>query len=448
MIALMYDGLELGTFKEDESGILRLNLHNNIQKSWLPYIFELGIDNSTDMNIIINAWIKERVFPKNRFGSKKMLRELGLKKYDVRKIAEVTRCSVITDPYWLVYNENDTYCNNSVRGQMGLENYPYNSLNLNNENDYTWRIGTETSTENNKKRDKQVIKWGDKELVLHEFKRSHANGGRLEKFWVEDIKTGRQFLIKGSSSFSYEPYSEKIAYIIGKDLGMDVLEYDILPAKLFHGMVPLNPMCKYVSICEKIDRKNYSITSVAEIKRARNIVKKTSDKPITNREVMFELLDAKYIDTMILFDAIIGNVDRHYGNVHILRSKDGKMVGAPLLDNGASLLAQSSVWITTLFGFKVGEWINRSSTMEDTHDKQIEYIQELSGISFEIVPKTIQILDEIQPVLDLMPKFRARAIKKYMVYRLHKYLGLMKRTNRPSNRKIDASDIIKEKEHT
>ena len=297
----------------------------------------------------------------------------------------------------------------------------------------------------------QIVEWQNKRLVLHEFKKSHANGGRLEKFWVEDINSGRQFLIKGSSAFSYEPFSEKIAYIIGKNLGIDVLEYDILPAKLFKGMIPLNPMCKYISICEKIDRKNYSIMSIAEIKRARNVVKLPNEKNVTNREVMYELLDKKYIDTMILFDAIIGNVDRHYGNVHILRDKDGKIIGAPILDNGASLLAQSSLLISSILGFKVGEILNRACTMEKTHDKQIQYISSLSGVNFNIVPKTITILNEIQPTLNLMSKVRAKALKKYITYRLHKYLGLIKHYDKEVNQdkiNIDAHDIIKEKEHT
>ena len=232
---------------------------------------------------------------------------------------------------------------------------------------------------------------------------------------------------------------------------MDVLEYDILPAKLFKGMVPLNPMCRYISICEKIDRKNYSITSVAEIKRARNIVRLPDEPKVTNREVMYEMLDQRYIDTMILFDAIIGNVDRHYGNVHLLRSKDGEIIGAPILDNGASLLAQTPAIITDIFGFKVGEWLNTACTMEKTHDKQIAYISSLSGTSFNVVTKTIQILNEIQPVLDLMPAHRAKAVKKYISYRLHKYLGLIKRSDRliiPENERVDVSDIIKEKEHT
>ncbi|MBO5389771.1 MAG: hypothetical protein J6A59_16885 [Lachnospiraceae bacterium] len=141
MIALMYDGLELGKFEKDGDKT-KLKLNNGIRKSWLPYIFELAIDKDVDMEIVIKAWIKERVFPKNRFGSRKMLRQLGLTKYNVDKIAEATRCSLITDPYWMVYSDNDKYDTHSIRGQMGLENYPYNSLDIDNEEDYTWRILT------------------------------------------------------------------------------------------------------------------------------------------------------------------------------------------------------------------------------------------------------------------------------------------------------------------
>lgn len=138
MIALMYDGLELGTFYKDDGGILRLRLNKGVKKSWLPYIFEIGID--CNMEKIIKSWIKERVFPKNRIGAKEMLKELGLKSYNIDKIAELTRCSILTDPYWMVYDENDKYSTHSVRGQIGMDKYPYNSLMITNEEDYKWRI--------------------------------------------------------------------------------------------------------------------------------------------------------------------------------------------------------------------------------------------------------------------------------------------------------------------
>lgn len=296
-----------------------------------------------------------------------------------------------------------------------------------------------------------IIHWNDKDLVVSDFKKSHVNGGRLGKFWVQDIKTGREFLIKGSTLFSYEPFSEKIAYIVGKNLGMDILEYDILPAELFKGIIPIKSYCKYISICEKIDKKGYSIMSVAEIKRARNIILNEGEKPITNREVMYDLLPKKYIDTMFLFDAIIGNNDRHYGNVHLLRSKDGEIIGAPILDNGASCLANTNILTLIASGYNIGKIVDASKTIEAKHIKQIQYADSLNGISFDISLKTLKILEEIQPTLDLMPKYRANAIKKYLVYRLHKYLGMIK-NNELHNDATEYNELInkinKEKEHT
>lgn len=137
--ALMYDGLELGKFEKTPQQLI-LHLNRDININWLPYIFVLGYNKGTDMNKIIKAWKKDRVFPKNRYGSFKMLLQLHMFTYDVDKIAEKTRCSLLTDPYWLVYNDTDTYTNCTARGKIGGDYYPYNSLQLENEENYIWRI--------------------------------------------------------------------------------------------------------------------------------------------------------------------------------------------------------------------------------------------------------------------------------------------------------------------
>ena len=454
MIAIMYDGLELGKFVQNNDK-LELKLNDGIKQSWLPYIFDIGLSADVDMNIVINAWVKERVFPRNRFGANKMLKELGLKKYDADKIAEVTRCSLLTDPYWIAYEESDTYNDKSIRGQIGLEYYPYNSIgtiDVADEDNYIWRVDKtkEVSTKKKDYSDADIIEWNGKQLVMHDFVKSHANGGRLQKFWVEDIKTGRQFLIKGSSYLSYEPYCEKMAYIIGKALGIDVLEYDILKADKFRSLNILSPLCKHVSICEKIDRVGCSITSVAEIKRAKNAIKSPDSKPITNKEVMYDLLEEKYIETMFFFDAIIGNVDRHYGNVHLLRDLDGNFVGAPILDNGASLLAQASLAGEMFYDIKIGEHYNAACTIANNHEKQIGTIKNLKNINFNIPAKTIEIIHDIQPVLNEMPRFKGRVIKKYIIYRLHKYLGMLKRDSQYSFvqlKPVRESSFRREKSH-
>ena len=129
---------------------------------------------------------------------------------------------------------------------------------------------------------------------------------------------------------------------------------------------------------------------------------------------------------MFLFDAIIGNSDRHYGNVHMLRNTKGEFSGAPLFDNGASLLSNVPLLFALASKYKVGEIFNNSYTIDKKHDGQVATINTLDNINFNIASKTIDILNDIEPTLRLMSPARADIIKKYIVYRLHKYLGMLK----------------------
>ncbi len=131
---LMYDALVLAEFYTDENGQLKLRLMKNIKSTWLPYIFELAYNKDMDLTDILEGWKKERVFPKNRYGSKQLLKELGLKKYDVDKIAELTRCSLTNDPYWLAISEDDTFTKCSAK----TDKREYNQLGL-KEEDYVWK---------------------------------------------------------------------------------------------------------------------------------------------------------------------------------------------------------------------------------------------------------------------------------------------------------------------
>lgn len=136
--ALMLDGLELGKFIEsDDTEEVHLKLNKNIKTTWLPYIFQINLDN--DMTNVVEEWLKTRIVPKNRIGIADILKRLSLKKYSKRDIFELTHGSAITDPFWIAINSDDTYTKCSKRGKLG-EKYPYNSLNLQPEESYIWRI--------------------------------------------------------------------------------------------------------------------------------------------------------------------------------------------------------------------------------------------------------------------------------------------------------------------
>ena len=306
-----------------------------------------------------------------------------------------------------------------------------------------------------------IIHWKDKELIHLDPKASHASGGRLEKYWVMDKKSGKQYLIKGSLPFCYEPICEKLAYLIGSRLGLDVLEYDIIPISEVNGMLKLNPLCKYVSICEKLDVRGLNMTSVAEIKRAINLAHKDEiDKgasEVKNFMVMYELLPRKYVDSMILFDAIIGNRDRHYGNVHILRDLDGNITGAPLLDNGDSLLSSWTTFEILLHWNNLVKKADESSCLEKTHFEEVKLIKSLYGYDINIPVFTINVLMDLEPTLKLLGPIRREAIRKYLVGRIHYFLGLIKRAKADINfkeidgetKEIEYSKAYKrEKEHT
>ena len=310
-----------------------------------------------------------------------------------------------------------------------------------------------TFGEFNKMEEDIAVKWDGMELQLRDFNTSHVNGGRLEKFWVVDRLSGRQFMIKANTPFGYEPISEKLAYIIGRDLGLDVLKYDIIPSELFAPFIGRKLFCKYYSICEKIDKQDCHITSIAEIKRALNIVKDADEAPIRNSDVMKQYLPKEYIDKMALFDAIIGNKDRHYGNVHLLRKLDGTFIPAPLLDNGASLLAITNPFFSfayIVFHIKtrvINNYENESSSVYRSHDSMVEATTTLHNIPFNIPVKTIQIVNDIQDTLNYLPWYRRKMVERYVISRLHKYLGYIKKQRRDSVR-LKENESKGEKEHT
>lgn len=50
----------------------------------------------------------------------------------------------------------------------------------------------------------------------------------------------------------------------------------------------------------------------------------------------------KYISTILLIDTIILNEDRHLNNINLIIKETGKIVPAPIFDNGLSLLSRTS----------------------------------------------------------------------------------------------------------
>ena len=135
----------------------------------------------------------------------------------------------------------------------------------------------------------------------------------------------------GASNTGNEPYSELYAYEIAKQMGVYAIPYKIVKWK--------GNMC---SVCELFTSKELAYVPVGRI------VKKGGMRAV---RAYYESLGPEFVQAlneMIVFDAIICNTDRHYGNFGILvDSKTNQpAVPAPLFDHGNSLfnLAGEENW--------------------------------------------------------------------------------------------------------
>jgi len=151
-----------------------------------------------------------------------------------------------------------------------------------------------------------------------------TTNGMLPKCWrrisgkIELYKGGTV----GASNTGYEPYSEYYAYQIASAFGIKAVKYNLSKWK--------GILC---SSCELFTSKNKSFVPVG------NIVKSGGIEII---EEYYEKLGEKYytfFGDMIIFDAIICNTDRHFGNFGFLvDNKTNQIIdNAPLFDHGNSL---------------------------------------------------------------------------------------------------------------
>ena len=150
-------------------------------------------------------------------------------------------------------------------------------------------------------------------------------GGMLPKCWRREggiirlYKGGTQ----GASNTGFEPYSEFYAAQIAKILEVNAIDYSISRWK--------ETLC---SICELFTSKDISFVPVGRIVRSGGMKAVRAFCESLGKEYVQALND------MIVFDAVIFNTDRHYGNFGFLvDSHTNRIIAlAPLFDHGNALL--------------------------------------------------------------------------------------------------------------
>ena len=252
------------------------------------------------------SWLKNRAIPKNRAYVNAFLAKCGLSANRPMDVISVCKGLSLNDSYWVTeadfkgtFEDNNLYDNNFSRvlALIAFTGYGSNA-----------RSSLASSPE-------------------------FTTNGMLPKCWRRI--DGKVYLYKGATSGASntgnEPYSELYAYNIGTALGMNVIPYRISKWK--------KHLC---SACELFTSKDLSFVPVGRI------VKTGGMKAVREyyKELGQEYVDA--LNDMIVFDAVIYNTDRHYGNFGLLvDSRTNEIVApAPLFDHGNSLfnLAGEENW--------------------------------------------------------------------------------------------------------
>jgi len=270
--------------------VLEITWINEKEKHLLP----LGMDVS---NKGLASWLKNRTIPKNRAYVNSFLAKCGLNANRPMDVISVCKGLSLNDSYWVVedgfegtFAENNLYDNNFSRVLAMIAFTGYGS---------SIRSSLASSPE-------------------------FTTNGMLPKCWRRTL--GKVFLYKGgtsgASNTGNEPYSEVYAYEIGAALGFDLIPYKISKWK--------GHLC---SACELFTSKDVSFVPIGRI------VKTGGMRAVRD---YYEKLGEKYVaalNEMIVFDALIYNTDRHYGNFGLLvNSKTNEIIAAaPLFDHGNSL---------------------------------------------------------------------------------------------------------------
>ena len=255
-------------------------------------------------NASLLSWIKSRTIPKNRDFVHKILMELELSLDDVEGIVAISKSLSLNDCYWIV--------------EKGFEG-KFDKYNL-YDNDFNKTLSLLAYT-------------GYASMKKQGFISSpeFTTNGMLAKAWRRNPR-GREgiFLYKGGShgcaNCGKEPYSEFYASQIAMTMGLNITPYGLGKWK-----GKLNSVCKLFSSKEFAFIPIYHLVNDGGWKAVLEYYKQLGE------EYYDSLID------MLIFDVIIVNTDRHFGNFGLLvdNSTNTIVKPAPIFDNGLSLFCDA-----------------------------------------------------------------------------------------------------------
>ena len=378
----IYD-TELLRFSMEKRGLEGLVAEIINVNTALEHLMPLDMDRTKEGII---KWLEKRVIPKNRTFVDEILKTLGLSHNDTKGIIDVCKGLSLNDSYWVVPADFDG---------------TFDQYNL-YENRFSEMLALVAYT--GAGQSKQAFTTSP-ELTTN---------GMLPKAW-RYVENDGIYLYKGgtcgASNAGREPYCEYYASQIAETMQLNAVHYDL---ENWKGIT--------ASKCALFTSKAISYIPIGRIVKSGGIQK------------CLEYYDAKGSDfseqirSMLVFDALIYNEDRHFGNFGVLRDNHtGEIIApAPIFDNGLSLFCYAGREdIPALDEYAQTRSNPYNISFEDVcaaimGAKQKEQLRRMIGFRFKR-----------HPYLNL-PEDHLTAIEKVLEARVRKLLAIPIR-HKPSN---------------
>ena len=268
--------------------------HINTINEECAHLLPIGMVKTDDG---LMKWLRSRIIPKNREYVDALLAKSGLSHNDTRGILRVCRGLSLNDSYWVV--EDD------FQGK-------YADFNL-YEHDFVKVLSLIAYTG-----------YGSSRARGFSSSPEFTTSGMLRKGWRR--MNGRILLYKGGTSGAAnagnEPYSEYLAAQVAERMSLHHVEYGLSSWK--------KCLC---STCELFCDIDHSYVPIYRF------VEKPSLRTVSD---YLQALGGSYYDDfvdMLVFDALIYNEDRHFGNFGLMvdNRTNQPYAFAPLFDHGLSL---------------------------------------------------------------------------------------------------------------
>lgn len=354
------DGQKINNIKEADG----------LDKALLP----IGVDVTADS---LMKWLKTRIIPKNREYVDSFLAKNGLSHNDTKGILQVCKGLSLNDSYWVVENDSDRFEDYNL--------YEHDFLKVLSLIAYTG--------------------YGSSRAKGFTSSPEFTTSGMLRKGWRR--LDGKILLYKGGTSGAAnagnEPYSEFYASQIAGKMELNHVDYSLAKWK--------GCICSVCELFTDIDHSyvpifrfvpDYSLRKVSEF------IKDLGDN-----------FYDEFVD-MLIFDALIYNEDRHFGNFGLIvdNRTNEPCSFAPIFDNGLSLF---------------------NYAMPDDLENVDEYAKTRSssyGVPFENIVKefiTPRQKDKLRRMIGFkftndknynLPAKRLRIIEKHLQSRVEKLLNL------------------------